>query len=92
MTNTSLDFSRKTELRWLGKLVQQLQAAADAMPFFIAGAMARDLILQHGYYINTGRVTRDVDFAIQMESWETFEQLRSRLVGTGKFAAQCFHP
>src|SRR3989344_1943591 len=85
MTVTSLDFSKKTELRWLGELAQQVHLAAGALPFFITGATARDLILQYGFGIDTGRETRDVDFAIQVETWEAFEQVRSHLIEMGKF-------
>ncbi|MCR4301740.1 MAG: nucleotidyl transferase AbiEii/AbiGii toxin family protein [Sulfuricaulis sp.] len=85
MTVTLLDLSKTTELRWLGELTQHIQLAADALPFFIAGATARDLILQHGFGIDTGRKTLDVDFAVQVETWVAFEQVKTRLVSTGEF-------
>lgn len=53
--------------------------------FFITGAIARDLILQYGYGINTGRETRDVDFAFSVETWKVFEEIRSKLIRTEKF-------
>ena len=87
MTAILLDLSKKTELRWLGGLVQRVAAAADDLPFFITGATARDLILQHGYGIDAARKTQDVDFAVMVESWSAFEALRSRLLSTGHFAA-----
>ena len=63
-----------------------MRIAADALPFFIVGATARDLILQYCYGIDTGRKTRDVDFAFLVETWDAFEQVRSRLLKTGGFA------
>jgi predicted nucleotidyltransferase len=63
MTVSSLDFSKKTELRWLSELVRLVQQAAGELPYFIAGATARDLILQYGYGIAAARKTLDVDFA-----------------------------
>lgn len=87
MTNTLLDFSKKTELRWLGSLVKWVGDAAGDMPFFIAGAMARDLILQYGYGIEAVRKTNDVDFAFMVENWHVFEAMRTRMLATGKFLA-----
>ncbi len=84
MTAISLDFSKKTELRWLAPLVSQVQAATQGAPWFLAGAMARDLLLQHGYGIPTGRETRDVDFAVMVETWEIFQAIRGRLVASGQ--------
>lgn len=54
----------------------------------MAGAMARDLILFHGYGINTGRRTEDVDWAMMVNTWDEFEALKARLVSTGEFSAQ----
>lgn len=87
MTATSLDLSKKTELRWLSKLVRLVEAAAGDLPFFITGATARDLILQYGYGIDTARKTADVDFAFMVEDWPAFESLRTRLLATDKFSA-----
>ena len=86
MTAISLDFSKKTELRWLALLVSQVQAATQGAPWFLAGATARDLLLQYGYGIPTGRETRDVDFAVMVETWEIFQTIRGRLIATGDFA------
>ena len=86
MTAISLDFSKKTELRWLVPLVSQVQAATQGAPWFLAGATARDLLLQHGYGIPTGRETRDVDFAVMVETWEIFQAIRGRLIAAGNFA------
>lgn len=87
MTAILLDFSKKTELRWLSGLVRLVGSAADDLPFFITGATARDLILQYGYGVDAARKTHDVDFAFMVENWTAFEALRSRLLTTGKFAA-----
>lgn len=87
MTATSLDFSKKTELRWLSEPVRLVGGAAGNLPCFIAGATARDLILQHGYGIDTARRTNDIDFAFMVENWPAFETLRSKLLATGRFTA-----
>lgn len=87
MTATSLDFSKKTELRWLSEPVRLVKEAAGDLPHFIAGATARDLVLQYGYGIDTARKTHDVDFAFMVETWRAFEALRSNLLATGRFTA-----
>ena len=87
MIVTSPDLSKKTELRWLSGLVRLVGAAAGELPFFITGAMARDLILQYGYGVNAARKTQDVDFAFMVPDWPAFEALRPRLLATGKFTA-----
>lgn len=85
MKNILPDLSQKTELRWLAHLSRQVQMAADAFPFFIVGATARDLILHHFHGIDTGRKTLDVDFAFLVETWDAFTQIRLRLLGTNQF-------
>jgi predicted nucleotidyltransferase len=85
MTATSLDFSKKTELRWLTPLVSQVRAATQGAPWFLTGATARDLLFQHAYGIRTGRQTQDVDFAIMVKSWEIFQAIRARLIASQDF-------
>ena len=87
MTAISLDFSKKTELRWLSEPVRLVRDAAGNLSHFIAGAMARDLILQYGYGIDTVRKTHDVDFGFMVKTWPAFETLCSNLLATGKFTA-----
>lgn len=83
---TSLDFSQKTDFRLLGALVKLVTVAAGEMPFLIAGAMARDLILVHAYEIRSARATEDVDLAFLVRNWADFEGVRRRLLATGEFA------
>ncbi len=85
MIATSLDFSKKTELRWLTPLVSQMRAATQGTTWFLTGATARDLLFQYGYGIQTGRQTQDVDFAITVESWEIFQAIRARLIASHDF-------
>jgi predicted nucleotidyltransferase len=53
--------------------------------FFVVGATARDLVLEHGYGIKVGRATRDIDLAVQVQDWSEFEELKKGLIGTGQF-------
>lgn len=56
-------------------------------PYFVAGAMARDILLTGVFGINTGRATKDVDFAVAVQSWEHFEAIKAGLVERGSFTA-----
>lgn len=71
------------------EVARHVAAVAETMglPYFIAGATARDLLLTGVFGVATGRATRDVDFAIAVESWEQFETLKRQLVTIGMFEA-----
>lgn len=56
------------------------------LPYFLAGAMARDILLTHVFGIAIARATRDVDFGIAVGNWEQFELIKDRLIGTGRFS------
>lgn len=81
----SFDFSQKIELRYLSALVRAVHAAAGRMPYVLAGATARDILLHHAWGIDTGRQTQDVDFAFFIDSWEHYLSLRRRLLESGQF-------
>lgn len=83
----SLDLSQRSELRLLAAVVRAVRRAADAAPFFLAGAYARDVLLFYGHGIDTGRQTADVDLAVALESWQRYEALRTALIGSGEFEA-----
>ena len=48
--------------------------------YLVVGAMARDLVLVHGFGSKIERGTRDVDFAINIASWGEFNALTNRLL------------
>jgi predicted nucleotidyltransferase len=58
-------------------------ANALAIHYLVVGAMARDIVLVHGYGAKVERGTRDVDFGIQVQTWDQFEQLKARLFKAG---------
>ena len=62
-------------------------AAALGSQYFVAGAMARDLMLANAFGLPPGRATRDIDFGIAVENWEQFQALRDALVESGQFHA-----
>lgn len=56
--------------------------------YFVGGALARDLILQHVFGKNTGRATRDVDLGMCIENWGRLDVLRAHLIQSGNFVSQ----
>lgn len=52
----------------------------EGAPFFVVGAAARDLLLEHLYDVRPFRSTGDVDIAVAVESWEAYGGLIERLV------------
>ncbi|WP_296053696.1 nucleotidyl transferase AbiEii/AbiGii toxin family protein, partial [uncultured Alteromonas sp.] len=49
----------------------------------IVGATARDIILVHGYNAAIERGTRDVDFGLEVPSWEHYQKMRDALIESG---------
>jgi predicted nucleotidyltransferase len=81
-----VDLRTDAELAWLASLVRAVDLATSGAPWLVAGAMARDLLLSHAHGIRIARLTRDVDIAIAVESWEVFDTIRAALIRTGRFA------
>lgn len=57
-----------------GRVLRRVDHAAVVCGsrYFVAGAMARDLVLVNAFGLPPGRATRDIDFGIAAESWEQF--------------------
>lgn len=75
-----LDPATLAILREVGQLTGELTIA-----YFVAGATARDILLTNVYGLNPSRATRDVDFAVAVESWHQFEVIKARLTAGGRF-------
>lgn len=86
MTNTSLDLSHQNDLRWLSALIAAVRVGAAGIPFFVAGATARDMLLWYAHQIPTGRATKDVDIAVAVAGWTEFSELKGRLLASGLFS------
>ena len=56
------------------------------VPFLIVGATA-DLIISEHVHGDASRGTHDIDFAVALHSWDVFDTLKTRIVGTGLFSA-----
>jgi len=57
------------------------------LAFFIVGATARDILLQHAHGIHPSRATLDVDIGVFVSDWDQFQILKEALVCTGKFSS-----
>ena len=57
------------------------------LQYFLAGAMARDIVLTNVFGIDIGRATRDVDFAIAVADWDQFNLVKRTLLENGPFSA-----
>ena len=62
-------------------------ARALDLPYFLAGAMARDILLTHVNGIETDLATVDVDFGVAVADWDEFAQLKSRILENNAFSA-----
>lgn len=51
--------------------------------FFVAGAMAREVVLTHLYGRNSGRHTRDIDIAVLIHRWDDFHALKAAMQAQG---------
>ncbi|MEH8017101.1 nucleotidyl transferase AbiEii/AbiGii toxin family protein [Rheinheimera muenzenbergensis] len=62
--------------------IHQVAIALD-IPILIVGATARDIILVHGFGAAIERGTRDVDFGIEVQSWQHYQALQQALQQAG---------
>lgn len=86
MTNTWLDLSGKLppEVEAVLKDVAQI-LAAQGIAFFIVGALARDLMLEHAWNLPPQRATKDIDFGVRVADWDEFERLKAALLQTAQY-------
>jgi predicted nucleotidyltransferase len=71
-------------------VLEPLKAVAQtanslALPYFLAGATARDLVLENIFGRPPGKLTRDLDFGFALSDWKEFENLKAALISTGQF-------
>jgi len=68
------------------KAVEQT-ANSLSLPYFLAGATARDLVLENIFGRPPGKLTRDLDFGFVLSDLKQFENLKATLISTGRFKA-----
>lgn len=85
MVNTSIvNLSQKIDPATVEVLRTVSRICTDlGVPWVVVGATARDLVLHHGYGAKVKRATHDIDFAIEVANWETFERIKQQLVDQG---------
>jgi predicted nucleotidyltransferase len=71
-------------------VLEPLRAVAQTanslgLPYFLAGATARDLVLENIFGRPPGKLTRDLDFGFALSDWKEFENLKAALISTGRF-------
>jgi predicted nucleotidyltransferase len=86
MTDISFNLSGKIDplLSEVLSLVSREAAKLD-IPFFIVGATARDIVLEHCYRLTAPRRTKDLDIGVEVAGWEEYRKLSQALISTGKF-------
>jgi predicted nucleotidyltransferase len=67
-------------LIWL--LINQVTVEMG-IEYLVVGATARDLVMHYGYGARIQRATEDLDFAVQIESWDSFTEIKNRLIANG---------
>ena len=55
------------------------------LPYFVVGAMARDILLTHVFGLATRLATRDLDIGVAVRGWDEFEAVATKLVEEAKF-------
>lgn len=86
MTNISYNLSGKIDPLLINilRIIQQ-ETSSRGMLFFVVGATARDILLNHCHAIWSHRATRDLDIGVEVAGWTEFQQLTEALIQTGRF-------
>lgn len=87
MRPTLLNVSHRAELRLHAEVAASLKSAATqaGAELLLVGAFARDLHLHYVHGIDIQRGTEDVDFAIAVRDWDTFDAIRAQLITQQQF-------
>jgi len=69
-------------------ILEKLHTVATRLRFsyFLVGATARDVMMTHVFGLDVQRATHDVDFAVTLQDWPSFDILKNALLVTGDFA------
>ncbi|NIG21179.1 hypothetical protein F3J37_21105 [Pantoea sp. Al-1710] len=62
--------------------------SAHEIPYFIAGATSREILIHHVYGRPVGRRTRDIDFAVFVKEWAFFDALKQGFIKAGAMASK----
>ena len=69
-------------------ILREIEEVSKKMncPFFVVGATARDIILEHQFDIQSRRATIDIDIGVLMAGWDQFNKLKNELIHSTKFS------
>jgi len=81
-----VDLSDISELGYLSSLISELKHSISGLQWIVVGAVARDLQLHFKHGVKIARATEDVDFAIAVEDWSHFQDLRAALLLSKNFS------
>ena len=86
MSKSFIDLSKKIDKKKVN-IFEQIDKISKSLEidFVIIGATARDIILKTYHNIDTIRATYDIDLAVQVASWEQFNNLKISFIASGKF-------
>jgi len=86
MNKTLYDLSGKIESSVINALLEITKIAVGLnLDFFMVGATARDIVMEHVYNIKAPRMTKDIDIAVCVANWGEYKALTDGLVATGRF-------
>ncbi len=86
MSNISFDISGKLETSYIDALLAMKEIADHLnIPFFIVGATARDILLEHFHNIRAPRMTTDIDLGVRVPDWGKFKALTDNMLAGDKF-------
>jgi predicted nucleotidyltransferase len=87
MKNILIDLSGKISITSISILREIEEVSAKLkVPFFVVGAAARDIILEHQFDIKPGRATIDIDIGVLIAEWDQFETLKDELIRSANFS------
>jgi len=90
--NELLDISERIDLSSKATLVAVDSVMSSlSITYIVVGAAARDMALRLGYGTPTTLATKDIDFALQVDSWGSFYDARSELINVDFKATQTEH-
>jgi predicted nucleotidyltransferase len=84
MSKNLLDISEKID-EPTKMLFEDFASLASEVNWFVVGAAARDMLICYLYGIEGVQATYDVDMGVQLESWESYHEIKTRLLSSGKF-------
>jgi predicted nucleotidyltransferase len=67
------------EQRMLLRVMDRIARTLD-LRYFVVGATARDILMYHLHGFSVNRASPDIDFAMAIESWETFNVVKESLL------------